>query len=117
LTLVDTSVWVAHLRRGLPALAERLEEGEVLCHPFVIGEVSLGHLRRRTEILALLAALPCAVLARDLEVLAFVESKRLAGSGIGWVDAHLLASAALSDAPLWTADRRLAATARTLGLV
>ena len=114
--LVDTSIWVNHLRRGLPNLAVRLEAGEVLCHPFVIGEISLGHLRQRVEILALIARLPTVLLATQEEVLHFVDSQRLAGSGIGWVDAHLLTSAALAGVPLWTADRRLAAAAHSLGL-
>lgn len=114
--LVDTSIWVDHLRRGSAGLVDLLDAGEVLCHPFVIGELSLGHLRRRVEILALLASLPSATLARHDEVLSFVESRQLAGSGVGWVDAHLLASAALASVPIWTADRRLAATAHSLGL-
>lgn len=114
--LVDTSIWVDHLRRGLPDLAELLDAGEVLCHPFVIGEIALGHLRRRDEILGLLAALPSAPVAAHDEVLGFVDAQRLAGSGIGWVDAHLLASAALAAVSVWTADRRLASAARSLGL-
>lgn len=114
--LVDTSIWVEHLRRGVPDLADRLDQGEVVCHPFVIGELSLGHLRQRAEILALLAELPSVLLATHGEVRTFVHSRQLAGSGIGWVDAHLLASAALAGVAVWTADRRLAAAARSLGL-
>ncbi len=114
--LVDTSIWVDHLRRGLPDLTELLEGGEVLCHPFVIGEIALGQLQRRTEILGLLAALPSAPEASHDEVLDFVGSHRLAARGIGWVDAHLLASASLATARLWSADRRLTAAARSLEL-
>ena len=112
--LVDTSVWIDHLRRNNPALVSRLEHGEVWCHPFVIGELACGNLRNRQEVLSLLAALPQADLAEHAEVLAFVETKGLIGRGIGWVDAHLLASARLSRLPLWTTDRRLAAVATSL---
>ena len=114
--LVDTSVWVDHLRRGNAQLSSRLESAEVLCHPFIIGELACGSLSRRKEILSLLPKLPeCTVAAHD-EVLAFVETNRLVASGIGWIDAHLLASAALSRTQLWTLDRRLAEIARSLGL-
>ncbi len=114
--LVDTSVWVDHLRRGNPALARQLTELEVWCHPFVIGELACGRLEARSEVLSLLAALPQAPQAEHDEVLAFVESNRLAGTGIGWVDAHLLAAARLGGVGLWTLDRPLAAVARELGL-
>ena len=97
--LVDTSVWVEHLRRGHPRLGKLLVAAEVLGHPFVLGEIALGHLRRRAEILGLFAALPQAEVARHDEVLAFVEQHHLPASGIGWVDAHLLASTALSGGP------------------
>jgi predicted nucleic acid-binding protein len=114
--LADTSVWVDHFRRGNPALARALEEGEILTHPFAIGELACGNLTGRTEIVDLLRALPAAVPAAHDEVLAFVQRERLFGRGIGWVDAHLLASAALSDASLWTLDRALARAVAALGL-
>jgi predicted nucleic acid-binding protein len=114
--LVDTSVWVDHLRTENLLLAERLRRGEVWTHPFVIGELACGTLRHRDEVLALLAALPHAPLARHEEVLTFVDAKRLMGVGIGWIDAHLLASATLAGVPLWTLDRRLASLVRRLGL-
>ena len=114
--LVDTSVWVEHLRRGSASLAASLEAGGVLCHPFVIGELACGRLHARTEVLALLAALPQATLASDAEVMGFVDRHAIFGRGIGWVDAHLLAAAALSDATLWTLDKRLATVTRSLGL-
>lgn len=114
--LVDTSVWIDHLRRGNAALTELLNRGEVRSHPFVTGELSCGNLRRRREILSLLAALPQALLAGQGETLAFVEANRLMGRGIGWVDVHLLASARLSGIPLWTRDRRLKDVAGSLGL-
>jgi predicted nucleic acid-binding protein len=114
--LVDTSVWVDHLRRGNARLADRLERGRVLCHPFVIGELACGNLSRRDEILSLLRALPGAPSASDAEVLSLVESHRLMGRGLGWIDVHLLASALLADRLLWTLDRRLHSAARDLGI-
>ncbi|MFN7941947.1 MAG: PIN domain-containing protein [Thermoanaerobaculia bacterium] len=114
--LADTSIWVEHLRHGSPRLEALLLEVSVAVHPFVIGEIALGLLRRRREILEMLDALPVATIAGDGEVLDFVDRHRLAGSGIGWVDAHLLAAAALDGAELWTLDRRLAAVADRLDL-
>jgi len=114
--LVDTSVWVDHLRHASARLEALLIAGDVACHPFVTGELALGHLKRRVEILALLSELPQAPLARHEEVLVFVSRHGLDGSGIGWVDAHLLASAALAGKRLWSLDRRLAAAAERLGL-
>lgn len=114
--LVDTSVWIDHLRRGNAALAGQLNELEVWCHPFVIGELACGRLEARSEVLSLLSALPQAPLARHDEVLAFVEGNRLAGTGIGWVDAHLLAAARLAGVGLWTLDGALVAVALELGL-
>ncbi len=97
-------------------LASRLAGAEAHCHPFVIGELACGNLGRRREILALLRNLPEAPVAEHEEVLAFMESHRLTGTGIGWIDAHLLASAALSGMSFWTLDRRLAGIASRLGL-
>jgi predicted nucleic acid-binding protein len=113
LILVDTSVWVDHLRRGNAALAARLENGDVISHPFVIGEISLGSLRHRDAVLGLLSELPTASLVPHTDVIALVSRLELAGRGIGWVDAHLLASAIVDHAYLWTLDRRLAAVARS----
>ncbi len=115
--LLDTSVWVDHLRQGEPDVATLLAEREVLAHPHVIGELALGHLRQRAVILAALADLPQAITATDAEVLWFVERHGLAGRGIGWVDAHLLAATRLTPgARFWTRDRRLAGVAEELGL-
>jgi len=114
--LADTSVWVDHLRHANIRMAALLEEGDIAGHPFVVGELALGHLKQRREILALLADLPQATLADHKEVLHFVDQKGLAGSGLGWVDVHLLAAAALDRSGLWTLDRRLATVASSLGL-
>ncbi len=114
--LADTSVWVEHLRRGLPRLATLLQGGEVLIHPWVIGELACGNLRNRSQVLELLQGLPAATVARDAEVLHLIEHDRLMGRGIGYVDVHLMASARLSHCRLWTQDHCLAAVAQEQGL-
>jgi predicted nucleic acid-binding protein len=114
--LADTSVWVDHLRKGHRRLADLLQEGAVLCHPFVIGELACGRMKNRDEILDLLATLPSAPTATHEEVMRFVADRRLAGKGIGWIDAHLLCSALLGRASLWTRDKALDAAARKLGI-
>jgi predicted nucleic acid-binding protein len=115
--LTDTSVWVEHLRRGSTRLATLLQHGEVLTHPFIVGELACGSLKNRRELLRLLGDLPMAPMATDSEALAFIERHALMGRGIGYVDVHLLASAALSvGARLWTGDKRLALVASVLGL-
>jgi predicted nucleic acid-binding protein len=115
--LVDTSVWVDHLRFGDEALAGLLETGHVLVHPFVIGELALGNLRQRRVILGYLRDLPQAAVATNGEVLQFIERHELAGRGIGYVDVHLLASTRLTPGcSLWTRDKRLSAVAEQLGL-
>lgn len=115
--LVDTSVWIDHLRRGNAKLASHLEHGEVECHPFVIGELACGNLCQRAEILALLNALPQVRQAEHTEVLVLIESRHLMGRGLGWIDVHLIASALVSRTSLWTLDKRLAACARKVGAV
>jgi predicted nucleic acid-binding protein len=115
--LVDTSVWIDHLRAGDEGLAVRLIEARVLMHPFVLGELACGNLRNRDEVLSLLKDLPAATLAGDEEVLFFIERHALMGHGIGYIDAHLLASVSLdSPARLWTRDKRLRLLAEALGL-
>ena len=114
--LVDTSVWVEHLRHGLPRLATHLQEGEVLIHPWVIGELACGNLRNRSQVLELMQGLPAATVASEAEVLLLIERDRLMGRGIGYVEAQLLASAKLSHCRLWTQDRHLAAVAQEQGL-
>jgi predicted nucleic acid-binding protein len=114
--VVDTSVWIDHLRSGNATLAQLLEGGRVLGHPWVIGELALGRLSQRREILGLLNSLPQAVVATTDEVLTLVERHELYGLGIGYVDAQLLAATRLSaDAKLWTTDKRLAAAGERLG--
>ena len=114
--LVDTAVWVGHFRDGDPRLAGLLDRGETLAHRWVTGELALGHLRGRAEILRLLGHLPQAAVATPAELLGFIERHELFGLGIGYVDAQLLAATMLTgDAQLWTHDRRLRATAERLG--
>lgn len=115
--LADTSVWIDHMRSKDPQLALLLEEGEVLTHPFVIGEIALGNLRSRAQWLAALGSLEQVPLAQNAEVMQFIEARGLAGAGIGWVDAHLLASLLLAGGgTLLTHDKRLRKVALSLGL-
>ena len=117
MVLVDTSVWVAHLRRTEPALVNLLNDGLVLMHPFVRGELACGNLKDRRKLLSDLAALPTAKTASTEEVLDLIELRKLSGLGLGWTDVHLLASALLSNARLWTTDKRLHDSASQLKLV
>ncbi|MGQ0571902.1 MAG: type II toxin-antitoxin system VapC family toxin [Armatimonadota bacterium] len=112
--LVDTSVWVEHLRYGSPRLAALLNADQVLCHPFVRGELACGHLQKRTEILGLLEALPGAPLAEHREAIHLLESARLHGLGLGWIDVHLLVSALLTRCGFWTLDKTLHQAAQSL---
>lgn len=114
--LVDTSVWVDHLRRGEPGLVDLLERSAVVMHPFVVGEIASGSLRDREPILELLQDLPAAVVADGDEVLQFIERRGLYGKGIGYVDVHLLASVTLTEgARVWTRDMKLHRVAAALG--
>ena len=116
--LADTSIWVDHLRKGDDTLIRELGNTMVLSHPFVVGELALGNLSNRVEILSLLNTLPKARTASDAEVLHLVESRQLMGRGIGLVDAHLLASVLLSHSTkLWTRDKKLRLLAAEFGLV
>ncbi len=113
--LVDTSVWIDHFQKTIPPLADALEREDVMTHPFVVGELACGELRRRREVLDLLAALPAAVVATNIEALRFIDEHRLMGKGIGYIDVHLLASVVLTEAAqLWTSDKRLRAVAAKL---
>ncbi len=114
--LVDTSVWVDHLRRADPEMVDLLERGQVLMHPFVVGEIACGSLSDRELTLELLQQLPMAAVAEADEALGFIELRRLHGQGIGYVDVHLLASTALNaGSALWTRDKRLNEAAEALG--
>jgi predicted nucleic acid-binding protein len=117
MVLVDTSIWVDHFRQGNIALGSLLQEGMVVCHPFIIGELACGNLKNRGEILAHLQALPEAAKAEDREVLRFLEDQGLMGKGLGFIDMHLLASALLSKVSLWTLDKKLHGVAQALHLV
>ena len=115
--LVDTSVWVDHLRKGDQVIGRLLFAGRVLAHPFIVGELSLGVLRQREAVLGALMDLPQATIATEEEVFRFIEANGLPGSGIGYVDAHLLAATRLTPgAALWTRDKRLSEVAERLGL-
>jgi predicted nucleic acid-binding protein len=115
--LVDTSIWVDHLHKGDPVMVRLLDEDSVMMHPFVYGEIALGSLRDRRSTLDELMTIPRAEIAHNDEVMAFINAKKLHGSGIGFVDAHLLASVLLSpEGLLWTRDRRLQAAAEALGV-
>jgi predicted nucleic acid-binding protein len=117
LILVDSSVWIDHLRQADGVLANLLNRARVVCHPFVIGELALGSFRARATIIGALQGLPRAAVAADDEVMAFIDNHSLHGRGIGYIDVHLLASARLTQGTtLWTRDRRLHAVAADLGL-
>ena len=105
--LADTSVWIDHFRNGNARLRELLQEGEVATHPMVLGELACGNLQKRTEILRLLGRLPRIPQVPDHLVLQSIDSRRLFGKGIGWIDAHLLTASLLASVPLWTLDQRL----------
>ena len=115
--LIDTSVWIDHLRAGDDNLVTLLDSSQVLAHPLVIGELACGNLHKRDDVLRLLNDLPRAPVASHEEVLHFIESNKLMGQGVGYIDTHLLASAALADTALiWTRDQRLQKIARKLKL-
>jgi len=115
--LVDTSVWIDHLRAGNDRLKTLLFDQHVLCHPFVIGELACGMLQKREEILTMLKALPQAHLLEHEEVMSFLDARRLHGRGIGWVDAHLLASTVLTGCSIWTLDKPLRRAAALLNIL
>ena len=114
MVLVDTSVWVSHLRETHAGLVHLLNDGEVACHPFIVGELACGNVKNRATVLSLLEALPMALLVEHQEVLAFIDNHDLMGKGLGYIDVHLLASAVLSGLPLWTLDKKLEKAAEEL---
>jgi len=107
MVLVDTSVWVSHLRKGDSHLQALLLDGSIICHPFIIGELACGKIKNRTEVLSLLQALPMAEVIEQDELLIFIERYYLMRAGLGFVDVHLLVSAVLMDVSLWTLDKKL----------
>jgi len=107
MVIVDTSIWVTHLRQGSRQLKKLLMNAEVICHPFIIGELACGNLKNRNEIISLLQSLPMAPTIEFDEFLFFIDRNHLMGKGVGFVDVHLLASAQLIGVLLWTADKRL----------
>ena len=116
MVLVDTSIWVTHLRQGSRKLEKLLMDAEVMCHPFIIGELACGNLKNRNEIISLLQSLPMAPTIEFDEFLFFIDRNHLMGKGVGFVDVHLLASAQLTGIPLWTADKKLKSVADQLVL-
>ncbi|MCC7201943.1 MAG: type II toxin-antitoxin system VapC family toxin [Nitrospirae bacterium] len=116
MVLVDTSVWVSHLRDENPELERLLNYGDVVCHSFIIGELACGNLKNRTEILSLLNALPIAPPAEHEEVMHFIENYRLMGKGLGYIDMHLLTAGLLNQVRIWTLDKKLNEVSLKLGL-
>ena len=114
--LVDTSIWVDHFHKGEPLLQDLLNAGQVMIHPFIIGELACGSLKNRSEILKLLSELPAMTTASHDEVLHVIEKNKMSGKGLGWIDFHLLASALLNGIPLWTRDKKLATAAKQLNI-
>ena len=114
MVLVDTSVWVSHLRDGNAELANLLNNGRVLCHPLIVGELACGNLKDRALILSSLQLLPMSIEAEHHEVLLFIENNFLMGKGMGFVDVHLITSSVLTGVPIWTLDKKLAQAADAL---
>ena len=115
--LVDSSIWIDHVRLAVPPLEELIAQGEVLSHPFVIGELAMGSLKDRDAVIRELSELPTARVADDEEVLALIKRFKIYARGIGYIDAHLLASVRLTRrASLWTRDRRFLAVAEELNI-
>jgi predicted nucleic acid-binding protein len=116
MVLVDTSVWVEYLRSGNVGLENLLNEGHVVCHPFIVGELACGNLSNRSEILSLLQALPLANHAEHEEVMHFIGNYSLMGKGLGYIDMHLIVSALLTKVPIWTLDKKVKEVSSKLGL-
>jgi predicted nucleic acid-binding protein len=115
--LVDSSIWISHLRKPNTALERLLAAGLVAMHPFVVGELACGSIVPRATLLAELQMLPRLPRAMDSEALALIEGRKLMARGIGYLDVHLLASTMLAaNTRLWTADLRLARAAAELSI-
>lgn len=116
MVLVDTSVWIDHFRKGNHQLVYSLNEGDVVIHPFIIGELACGDMKNRTQILTLLHDLPQSVFVNHEEILLFIENKKLLGKSLGYIDVCILASTILSDLTLWTLDKKLNTVAALLNV-
>jgi predicted nucleic acid-binding protein len=114
--LVDTSVWADHIRQKNDRMSTLLKDGQILIHPYVVGELALGNLHNRAVYLASFESFPPAIIARDDEFMAMIDAHQLHGTGIAYIDAHLLASSRLSFAKLWTNNKRLQLVAERFGL-
>ena len=114
--LVDTSVWIKHLREGDQNLTQLLEQGLVACHPFIIGEIACGGIKNRHEIIDLLNDLPSTELLDHPDIMEFIENRKIMNKGIGYIDVHLLGSALVSDTPIWTFDKALSKMAFQLSV-
>jgi len=114
--LVDTSVWIKHLRESDKNLIELLEQGLVACHPFIIGELACGGIKNRNEIISLLNDLPSTDILDHQDIMEFIEYRKIMNKGIGYVDVHLLASALVSETPLWTLDKALRKVSNQLSI-
>lgn len=114
--LADTSVWIRHLREGDKNLVRLLEQGLVVCHPFIIGELACGGIKNRHEIISLLNDLPSTDILDHYDIMKFIEYRKIMNKGIGYVDVHLLASALVSETPLWTFDKALKKVANQLSI-
>lgn len=116
LILADTSIWVTHFKEGQKELINLLEQGLIACHPYIVGELACGSLKNRNEIIQLLEALPTVDVLEHVEIMEFIESRKLMSIGIGYVDVHLLGSSLLSNTPLWTRDKSLIKAAMLLNV-
>lgn len=115
--LVDTSIWIDHLRTGDAHLTALLSEMKVAMHPMILGELACGNLQDRQTLMVLWRNLPQLTVVTDAEALYYLDQNRCWGRGIGYIDLHLLAAVALSaQASLWTRDKRLRKTAQQFGL-
>jgi len=114
--LVDTSVWIKHLREGDQNLTQLLEQGLVACHPFIIGEIACGGIKKRYEIITLLNDLPSTDVLDHSDIMEFIENRKIMNKGIGYIDVHLLGSALVSDTPIWTFDKALSKIAFQLSV-
>ena len=115
--LIDTSVWIEFLEKQARAIDSLIPNGALRCHPFVIGELVVGDLGRRTTLISALKAVRQLHVVKDADVVEFVRDKKLAGRGIGYIDCHLLASVYFErQTYLWTSDKRLRSAAVELGV-